>query len=466
MTPRKRKLLLLCFMILLLPAACGKAPVASLPTPVPTVTIFSQETNTPTPSPTPVPTAAIVPQETNTPTPGPTGTPTPSNTPTPVPTATSTPTPAPTATSTPTPSPAPTNTPTPTPTPAPIIPKGFPDLIYREDTILEETVLASKEEANRQLFQMALGGYYKFGLLVKDITMLHTPEEYLELFPEILSLEAESLIKYHNGYYLRFSDMQTTQTDLAVRYALRTGDTSFLTDNELLAYRQLFVIAKELRLQELSDVDAVIAVHDYLIRNTVYDEATASSGSGGPSHYVEGTLLNGLAVCSGYASTFQLLMMLAGIPCEYVWNDVHAWNLVQIEEEWYHIDVTWDDPVQSHPGLLLYTHFLVTDDEISKLEDHASWVCECGEPHDCDDSSYRLYPYTGVICSTEDEASVLIQKQAEQDIITLVYPANGSLTEDSLLQLAFHTLELSGNITYFPEEPLGDNHYLLHIIIN
>ena len=449
MTSRKLKLLLLCIFLLLLPAACNKTQEKSVASPVPTLAVTAPlSTNTSTP----------VPAATNTPTP----TPLPTSTPTPAPTATSTPTPTPLPTSTPTPAPTATST----PTPAPVIPTGFPDLTYREDTILEETVLTSAEEANRQLFQMALGGYYKFGLMVEDITMLHTPEEYLQLFPEILSLEAESLTKYHNGYYLRFSDMKTTQTDLAIRYALRTGDISFLTDNELLAYRQLFAIAEELHLQELSDIDAVLAVHDYLIWNTTYDETTAASGSGGPSHYAEGALLNGLAVCSGYASTFQLFMMLAEVPCEYVWNDVHAWNLVQIEGEWYHIDVTWDDPVKSHPELLLYTHFLMTDEEISRLDDHISWNCECGGVHNCDDTSYRLYPYAEVICATKDEASALIQKQAEQDIITLVYPVNSSLTEDSLLQLTYQMLGLSGNITYFPEEPLGENHSLLHIIIN
>ena len=475
MTSGKHKLLLLCFFIALLSGACGKAAeaptvtpsqteaVAKLPTqaptssPIPVLTLTPTVTpvpiNTPIPTPTLVPTATATPAPTNTPTPTPTSTPSPTPTNTPTPTLTNTPTPTP------------TNTPTPTPTQAPVIPEGFPNLVYREKTILEETVLTSEEEANRYLFQMAMDGYYKFGLLVEDITMLHTPEEYLEMFPEILSLEAESLTKYRNGYYLRFSDMKTTQTDLATRYALRTGDTSFLSDNELLAYRQLFIIADELQLKELSDIDAVMAVHDYLVRNTVYDEVTSASGSGGPSHYAEGTLLNGLAVCSGYASTFQLFMMLTGIPCEYVWNDVHAWNLVQVEEEWYHIDVTWDDPVKSHPELLLYTHFMMTDEEISKLEDHSSWICECGGSHNCDDSSYRLYPYTEVICTTENEAYALIQKQADQSIITLVYPANSSLTEDSLLQLTYQSLELSGNIAYFPEESLGDNHHLLHIII-
>ena len=295
--------------------------------------------------------------------------------------------------------------------------------------------------------------------------MLHSLEEYLELYPEILSLEAESLTKYHNGYYLRFSDLKSTQTDLALRYAVRTGDTSFLSAKEQLTYEKLLSVAKELSLRELTDIEAIIAVHDYLVLNTAYDNATAASGSGGPSHYAEGTLLNGLAVCSGYASVFQMLMMLADIPCEYVWNDVHAWNLVQIDNEWYHIDVTWDDPSPDRPGFVIYTHFMLTDDEIESLADHRSWSCECGEPHNCDDTSYRFYPYTGFFCNNETEAVDLILAQKEQQKITLVYPADSSLTENGLLELVYLTLNLSGEITYFPAEPLGTTHFLLQIIV-
>lgn len=330
---------------------------------------------------------------------------------------------------------------------------------------MEGDVFTSEEEANRYFFEMALKNYYQFGILAEDLSMLHTAEEYLQMYPEIISLEVESLTKYHNGYYLRFSDLKTTQTDLAYRYALRTGDISFLTANEKKAYQKLFNIAEELNLEELNDIDSIMAVHDYLVLNTAYDESTFLSGTGGVSHYAEGLLLNGTAVCSGYASTFQLLMMLAGIPCEYVWTGTHAWNLVQLEDEWYHIDVTWDDPTPDQPNVVNYTHFMMTDEEISQLEDHQNWNCECGDPHDCDDESYRLYPYADYICTTETEADALILSQAEEDIITLVYPADGPLNEELLLQQTFITLNMSGNISYYPSEPLSGTHYLLRIVI-
>ena len=326
-------------------------------------------------------------------------------------------------------------------------------------------MLTSEEEVNRYIFQMALDNYYLFGILAEDISMFHSEEEYLELFPEFIDIEFDSLTKYHNGYYLTVKDLKTTQTDLAYRYALRTGDTSFLTENEKKAYNKLFDIAEELQLKNLNDIETVLAVHDYLVLNTDYDQLTAASGSGGVSHYAEGLLLNNLAVCSGYASTFQLLMMIAGVDCEYVFTDSHAWNLVQIDEEWYHIDVTWDDPVSEESDTILYTHFMMTDEEIAQLDDHKDWDCECETDHDCDDESYRLYPYKDYICTTEDEATQILLNQSGQDTITLVYPAHGSLNQDSLLNLTFATLNLSGNITYYPEEPLGTTHSLLQILV-
>lgn len=293
--------------------------------------------------------------------------------------------------------------------------------------------------------------------------MLHTEEEYLELFPEIISLEIESLTKYHNGYYLSFSDLQTSQADIAYHYAIRTGDTSFLTETEKLAYEKLLTIAEDLHLSELEDIDAILAAHDYLVLNTAYDDATAASGSGGASHYAEGTLLNGQAVCSGYASTFGLFMRLADIPCEFVQNDSHAWNLVQLDGEWYHIDVTWDDPTPDQPGIVSYVHFMMTDAEISQLRSHTTWECECDLDHDCDDETYRIYPYREYLCSTEEEAASRMLEQAGQPVISLVYPMDSGLTMDSLLDLAFRTLNTSGSISYYYPEELGSSHYLFRI---
>ena len=48
----------------------------------------------------------------------------------------------------------------------------------------------------------------------------------------------------------------------------------------------------------------------------------------------------------------------SGIPCICVSNEVHQWNMVYIEDKWYHVDVTYDDPIYRYP-IKSYKYFLV-----------------------------------------------------------------------------------------------------------
>lgn len=57
-------------------------------------------------------------------------------------------------------------------------------------------------------------------------------------------------------------------------------------------------------------------------------------------------LVNGQTVCAGYARAFQYLLQQLGIPCYYCTGyagENHAWNIVKLGEDYYNVDVTWDD---------------------------------------------------------------------------------------------------------------------------
>lgn len=51
--------------------------------------------------------------------------------------------------------------------------------------------------------------------------------------------------------------------------------------------------------------------------------------------------------CNGYALAFKDIMTRLNIQALHITSDSmqHAWNLVYLDGEWYHVDVTWDDPV-------------------------------------------------------------------------------------------------------------------------
>ncbi|HIU44122.1 MAG TPA: S-layer homology domain-containing protein [Candidatus Ventrousia excrementavium] len=134
-------------------------------------------------------------------------------------------------------------------------------------------------------------------------------------------------------------------------------------------------IAAEVVTSGMSDYEAAKALHDYLVLNCAYDMHYYSGNIPAESYTAYGALANGTAVCAGYAKAYQALLEAVGIPCEYVTGygngGSHAWNLVQIDGEWYHVDATWDDPVPNREGYVRYDYFLKSDAYMGR--DHSNW---------------------------------------------------------------------------------------------
>ena len=89
-------------------------------------------------------------------------------------------------------------------------------------------------------------------------------------------------------------------------------------------------------------------IHNYIINNCDYDEKAAENDDvQGNENDAYGALVDGKAVCEGYARAFQLLCNKANIDSVLLSgtadSDNHAWNGVKIGGDWYQIDVTWDD---------------------------------------------------------------------------------------------------------------------------
>lgn len=126
----------------------------------------------------------------------------------------------------------------------------------------------------------------------------------------------------------------------------------------------------------MTDREKIKAVHDYIINNTIYDEERADQIEKGNdqtyqynSHKATGPLLEGWGLCSGYSDAMKIFLDRFGIPNYKIANTNHIWNLVYIDNEWRHLDLTWDDPVTSdHSNMLLDKFFLVDTDTVLKLD--------------------------------------------------------------------------------------------------
>lgn len=120
---------------------------------------------------------------------------------------------------------------------------------------------------------------------------------------------------------------------------------------------------------EANSIQKVLAIHDYLVNNILYDEDELyRRKSSVITHTAYGAIVEKKAVCEGIAYAFSLLAKRVGISATVV-NGItdggdHAWNIVQIGSEYYHIDVTWDIRKRPDATVKAYDYFCLSDSEL------------------------------------------------------------------------------------------------------
>ena len=128
--------------------------------------------------------------------------------------------------------------------------------------------------------------------------------------------------------------------------------------------------------QYADNYERIKVVHDYLVDNIDY-----SSDDNVTAYNIYGALVEGKCVCEGYARAYKYILDDMDIPCIIVCGigrnkenetESHAWNDVYLRDNWYAVDVTWDDPVIIGTGILVgntkYHYFLNGANKL--FEDH------------------------------------------------------------------------------------------------
>lgn len=126
---------------------------------------------------------------------------------------------------------------------------------------------------------------------------------------------------------------------------------------------------------DMDVVEKIKVFHDFLINNSVYDKARANlienGGETGKSrsHKSIGPLVDGIALCSGYSDAMKIFLDKIGVTSYKISNENHIWNLVYVNDQWLHLDLTWDDPVtNTGENVLLYKFFLIDTDTLHNLD--------------------------------------------------------------------------------------------------
>ena len=162
---------------------------------------------------------------------------------------------------------------------------------------------------------------------------------------------------------------------MTMNYKGNQGTLSFkinyLTDKQKEVYVSAEVkkISRKIVSKNATEFDKVKAVHDYIVLNSSYSKNTINS------QYSAYTLLTEKkGVCQAYALLMVKMLQELKFDVKYVKgysnNELHAWALVKVDGEWYHIDPTWNDPIGSKSDEVWYKFFMLTDKLISNTH---SW---------------------------------------------------------------------------------------------
>lgn len=90
--------------------------------------------------------------------------------------------------------------------------------------------------------------------------------------------------------------------------------------------------------KEMSEIEKEAAIHEYIVDNIEYVEEMRAQKVDGYYSIIEKS-----GVCGDYAEAMAILGTIAGLDVIEVNSSTHAWNIIKIDEEYYHIDTLWDD---------------------------------------------------------------------------------------------------------------------------
>ncbi|MCR5638194.1 MAG: Ig-like domain-containing protein [Lachnospiraceae bacterium] len=196
-------------------------------------------------------------------------------------------------------------------------------------------------------------------------------------------------------------------------------------------------VLKELSLDNLSDVEKIQKIYNYMTANISYDTKMVN---GALAYTGYSALMNKKAVCMGYATLFCRMAAEAGLEVRYMYSSTHAWNLVKIGDLWYNLDATWD--AGKTPDC--YNYFLVPDNGfLDKDHVRAGDVAtdEFKKKYPAATKNYFATPYT-----SKQLAIAGLREKLEKGSENICLPIRAGITIDFDLAQEIWEAALTGDL--------------------
>ncbi len=250
-----------------------------------------------------------------------------------------------------------------------------------------DTSASSTSEIIEYINQCLLNNQTVCELFIEDESLIDA-NSWLTAIDGIEQLKCEYK-RVKNGFNVRIT--YECWDSFSIINAYRNNSTSDLNERQLILYNKYIQILNEVTSPDNPDIANELAIHDYLVKHVSYVD------TGDSSYNAYNALINGTAVCSGYTECFKTFMDMLGIENGTVsgeaGNEQHIWNTVKLDNQWYHVDVTWDDPIGSSFEYTDHSYFNITAKDMAL--DHTWDHDKYSEYEDCG-TKYSYVRYSGI----------------------------------------------------------------------
>ena len=178
--------------------------------------------------------------------------------------------------------------------------------------------------------------------------------------------------------------------------------------------------------KNMDKFDAELYIHDKICEMCTYYKYSSIEDVPEECHTIYGCLVSKQAVCDGMSKALQVMLDNVGIENILVTgnlqNQAHAWNMVKLDENWYHVDITSNKSVRNESGKeeIIHSYFNITSERIKKTNsiDMEEQLPEANV------SEYNYYLKTDKYISLTDNFSLKLKNILKNN-------KNSSLTEFS-----------------------------------
>ena len=200
----------------------------------------------------------------------------------------------------------------------------------------------------------------------------YCPNEYTNCIDDIkLLANDQARLSHINNFvhpYNSFSHIETTYSSIGE--VTITINKNYTPEEIAATEAKVLELTNSLLQGNISDIEKVKIIHDYIINNSKYDSARSDYNIiEYKSNLAFGPLIEGYGICGGYSDAMQLFLEELNIKNYKVSSDNHVWNALYLDNQWYHLDLTWDDPVTSNnTDILEHNYFLISTDSLLEME--------------------------------------------------------------------------------------------------